>query len=46
MIGRPTRRRWRHAVETEIAEIEAIDEDVDRANRIVVAHPVVETLRH
>jgi antitoxin component of MazEF toxin-antitoxin module len=45
MIGRPTRRRRGHTLKAEIAEIKPVNKDVDGANRIVVADPIVEALR-
>jgi hypothetical protein len=37
MVGRPSRREGLNAVEAELGEIKPLDEDVDRADRIIVA---------
>jgi hypothetical protein len=41
MVGRPARREGLNAVEAELGEIKPLDEDVDRADRIIVADIVV-----
>ena len=45
MEAGPPRRGGLDAVKPEIAEIERIDEGVDRANRVLLVDPVVKTLR-
>ena len=45
MIRRATRRRRIDAIEPEIAQIERVDEHIDRANRIAFVDPVIEAFR-
>jgi hypothetical protein len=43
MVRGPASRLWHDALEPKVLEIERIDEHIDRANRIALVHPVIET---
>ena len=42
VIGRPARASRIDAVETQLAQIEFIDEDIDHSNRVGISNVVVE----
>ena len=44
MIGWPARRLGINAVETEPAEIQLIDKNVDHSNRVLLANPVLQAI--
>ncbi|GEM_PF-3328955 len=43
MIGRPARRRRRHALEAQTLQIQLVDEDIHHPDWIILGHIVVET---
>lgn len=45
MIGRPPCFCWLHTLETEFAQVEFVDKDIDNPNRIVLGNVIVQQLR-
>jgi hypothetical protein len=45
MIGGPARRQRLHSVKPQIGQIERVDKQIDRANRIALFNPVTEAFR-
>ncbi len=43
MVGGPSRRRRRHALEPKTLQVQLVDEDIDHPDRIILGHVVVET---
>jgi hypothetical protein len=44
MVGRPAGFRWDDALETQLAKVEFIDENIDHPHRVGVRHKVIQAL--